>query len=226
MSESSYAASVVLPAHSAAATQAGHAAGGVHRGGTSGIDSGALNIEGVPHARGFTGGSGVDDWIVAAPHPWWVVHTHARNEKLIAQALAQRDACFYLPLVSVHHTYAKSKASFQVPLFPGYLFLSGGHAECDVARRTNRVAQILRVDDQLRLRRELTQVYRAISSGKQLTLYRAIQVGQLCRITRGPLQGTEGVVVRNANGCRMYLAVTMLGQSAEIEIDAGLLEAV
>ena len=48
----------------------------------------------------------------------------------------------------------------------------------------------------------------------------------MCRITRGPLQGTEGVVLRTANGCRMYLAVSMLGQSAEIEIDAGLLESI
>ena len=190
------------------------------------MNSGLLNFNSVPPSGGSTGGFCVDDWIVAAPNPWWVVHTQARNEKLIAQTLAQRGVCFYLPLVSVQHTYAKSKATFQVPLFPGYLFLNGEHAECDVARRTNRVAQILRVDDQRRLRQELTQVYRAISSGKQLTLYNAIKVGQICRITRGPLQGTEGVVIRNGNGCRMYLAVSMLGQSAEIEIDAGLLEAV
>jgi transcriptional antiterminator RfaH len=223
MSDNVCAASVAPLARMTAARPS-QAAGGARRSGTLGPGLSVRNVDGAPSAGGYPGGSCLDDWIVDAPDPWWVVHTHARNEKLIAQALAQHHACFYLPLVSVHHTYAKSKASFQVPLFPGYLFVCGGHAECDVARRTNRVAQILRVDDQPRLRRELTQVYRAISSGKQITLYRAIQVGQMCRITRGPLQGTEGVVVRNGHGCRMYLAVSMLGQSAEIEIDAGLLE--
>ena len=49
----------------------------------------------LPRIRGlYAGGSCVDDWIVAAPDPWWVVHTHARNEKQIAQAL--RSGCVLL----------------------------------------------------------------------------------------------------------------------------------
>ncbi len=182
-------------------------------------------LDGVP--RGPFGDPAVaDDWIIQAAAPWWVLHGQARNEKVIARELLEHNACFYLPLVDVRHTYAKSKVSFRVPLFPGYVFLSGGPSELETARRTNRVANILAVDDQPRLRQELTQIYCAVRTGKTIELYPKIQAGELCRITHGPLMGTEGVVIRNGHGCRMYLSVTMLGQCAVVEVEASCLERV
>lgn len=164
--------------------------------------------------------------ILRAPGRWWVLHTHARNEKRVASALVEHGIQHFLPLVYVHHTYAKSEATFAVPLFPSYVFLCGGHAECDRARRTNRLASILEVVDQDQLRTELSCICRIVERGHAVELFPSLQPGQRCRITGGALKGLEGVVIQQGHRCRMYVSVTMLGQSAVVEVDAGVLEPV
>ena len=165
------------------------------------------------------------EWILRAPGRWWVIYTRARHEKMIALALEKQEVCCYLPLVSVHHTYAKSKASFTLPLFPGYLFFCGEAAACDTVWRTNRVVTILPVHDQNRFRAELQQVCRIVSGGNQIETFPALREGRRCRIRSGPLKGIEGVVER-CGKTKLYVGVTAVGQSAVLVIDAGLLEPV
>jgi transcription antitermination factor NusG len=50
-------------------------------------------------------------------------------------------------------------------------------------------------------------------------------VGRRCRVTAGPLEGMEGIVVRRDKLARLVLEVSILGQGASVEIDADLLEA-
>jgi transcriptional antiterminator RfaH len=164
--------------------------------------------------------------ILRAPGRWWVLHTRARNEKRVASALAEHGIQHFLPLVYVHHTYAKAKATFAVPLFPSYVFLCGGHDECDRARRTNRLVSIIEVVDQDQLRTELSCICRIVEKGHAVELFPALQPGQHCRVTGGALKGLEGVVIQHGHRYRMYLAVTMLGQSAVVEVDAAVLEPV
>jgi transcription termination/antitermination protein NusG len=166
------------------------------------------------------------DWVGDAPGRWWVLHTRARNEKCVAAKLAEQRIVHFLPLVSVRRTYAKSKVTFELPLFPGYVFLRGDEGACDIARRTNRVAHILHVDNQTQLHTELKQVQAALASGEPVALFPALQTGQRCRMSGGPLKGLEGVVIRRGRQCRMWLDVTVLGQSAVVEVDAAMLEVV
>ena len=155
---------------------------------------------------------------------WWVIHTRVKTEKLVAQELARRDCRSYLPLVPVQHTYAKSRATFLLPLFPGYVFLHGDDRAYDVAVRLRQVANVLKVEDQRRLQMELRQIERVMHSGTHVSLYPSLRTGRRCRITRGPLQDLEGVVQRWQGRTRLYVAVTLIGQSAMVEIDAALLE--
>lgn len=158
------------------------------------------------------------------PGRWWVLHTRARNEKWVVGRLESQGAAVYVPLLNVRRTYTKAKFTFALPLFPGYVFLHGDHEACEQARRTNRVAQVLWVADQMQMQRELLQIERALEAGGTVELFPALQAGRRCRVARGPLQGIEGTVIRRGQRCRMYLAVTMLGQSAVVEVDAALLE--
>lgn len=160
------------------------------------------------------------------PGRWWVLHTRARNEKWVAGRLESQGVVAYVPLLNVRRTYAKAKFTFALPLFPGYVFLHGEHEACEQARRTNRVAQVLWVADQVQMQRELLQIERALEAGGAVELFPALQAGRRCRVVRGPLQGVEGTVIRRGQRCRMFLAVTMLGQSAVVEVDAALLEVV
>ena len=157
---------------------------------------------------------------------WWVLHTRARNEKAVARSLDQYGVLTYLPLVVVRHTYSKRTVAFDVPLFPGYLFMQGTLLDRERALQTNRVAQVIHVDDQARLDRELQQIRRAIESGASLDLYPSLHVGQRCRVISGALEGIEGTIVQHGTVSRIVLSVTILGQSASLEFDGALLEPV
>lgn len=157
---------------------------------------------------------------------WWVISTRARQEKALGNDMARVGIRYYLPLVAVKHTYEKCQATFHKPLFPGYVFLFGSHGACDEARRTARVVSVLHVQDQTKLHIELTHIQRALRSGRSVELYPAIKIGRRYRVTAGPLKNTEGVVVQQGRHHKMYVSVTMLGQSAILEVDASLLESV
>jgi transcription antitermination factor NusG len=151
------------------------------------------------------------------------VHTKARNEKALAADLDYLGIGCYLPLAHTGRRYGGRTVYVDIPLFPGYLFLSGGPEERLGALGTNRVANVIRVVDQERLKADLRQIYRVTTSNKPVDVYPGIRRGRRCRVTHGCLKGVEGVVIRRRGVCRVYISVVALGQSAEVEIDASLL---
>ncbi len=157
---------------------------------------------------------------------WWVVHTKARNEKALAANLDSLNISYFLPLARVRRRYGRRVTQVRMPLFPGYLFLCGGAHERYATLMTHRAANVIDVADQERLKADLRQIYRAVNSEVPVDLYPGIRRGRRCRIVGCSLAGLEGVVLRRRGVCRVYLAVESLGQSAEVEIDPGLLEVI
>ncbi len=155
---------------------------------------------------------------------WWVAHTKARHEKALAADLDTRGISSFLPLVKVLRRYGNRTAAVHLPLFPGYLFLCGTADDRSAVLTTNRVAHLLRVADQEGLKRSLRHVHRMTTSGVAVDLYPGIQRGRRCRIRSGVLQGLEGTVLSRRRMCRVYVAVDVLGQSADVKIDPSLLE--
>ena len=155
---------------------------------------------------------------------WWVVHTLARHEKALARDLERKAIDYYLPLARVERRWGRRRAQIQIPLFPGYLFMRGGEEERLSTVQTKRVARVINVHDQQRLKEALGHIRRMVESGRPVDLYPGIRKGRRCRIVRGPLRGLEGVVLRRQGVFRVFVAVEILGQSAETEIDGASLE--
>lgn len=156
--------------------------------------------------------------------PWWVAHTKSRNEKALACQLVNRGVPYFLPM---HWKVAKKRGRTLrslLPLFPGYLFFSGGDDERLEVLKTNRTASILPVQHQARLIDELRPIETLLKLGKTVLPHEYIQVGQRCRVTAGPLMGTEGIVVQTPKETRLVLQVDMLGQAASVEIAADMIE--
>lgn len=160
------------------------------------------------------------------PGPWWVVHTKARNEKALAASLERLRIGYFLPLVNTRRRYGGHTVWLQLPLFPSYLFLAGEEEDRYATLMTHRAAAVIRVTDQERLKKELIQIYRlTVSSEATINLYPSLRRGHRCRVVRGSLAGLEGVILQRRDQCRMYVGIEALGQSAELEIDPSLLEA-
>ena len=157
---------------------------------------------------------------------WWVLHTKARNEKAVAADLEKMRINHFLPLVECRRTYNGRAQSVKIPLFPGYVFLCGGSDDRLKALRTNRVARVLEVGDQERLKSDLRHIYRVVASREPVDLYPRLRRGRRCRVISGTLAGLEGVVLRRRGLWRVYVGVEFLGQSAELEIDPMLLEVI
>lgn len=160
----------------------------------------------------------------ALPGPWWLVHTRSRCEKALAADLDRLGIGYFLPLARRRRLHGGRRVEVLLPLFPSYLFLSGGADERYATLMTHRAAQIIEIVNQEGLKDELRQVYRVMLSQEPVELYCGLKQGQRCRVTSGPLAGLEGVVLRQRDWCRIYVGVEVLGQSAELEIDPALLE--
>ncbi|MBN2376019.1 MAG: UpxY family transcription antiterminator [Sedimentisphaerales bacterium] len=155
---------------------------------------------------------------------WWVAHTKARNEKVLAWQLLKWNIAYFLPMREKVRVRKGRRHRPILPLFSGYVFFCGDEDARYKALTTNRIANVIEVKDQVLLVRELEQINQALQSKTKLDPYPFLKKGDLCRVTAGPLVGMEGIMVRKRNNAKLVLNVAILGQAAAMEIDADLLE--
>jgi transcriptional antiterminator RfaH len=155
---------------------------------------------------------------------WRVAHTKSRNEKALAWQMQKKDVSYFLPMTK--KVYRRKGRTFRslLPLFTGYVFFCGDEDDRVEVLRTNRVASIIEVKDQPGLVAELGPIQLALDEGQQLLPHKYIKAGQQCRVTAGPLVGTEGIVVRTREHTRLVLQVDMLGQATSVEIAMDMIE--
>jgi transcription antitermination factor NusG len=59
-----------------------------------------------------------------------------------------------------------------------------------------------------------------ISSASDYVCCPYLREGMLVEVTRGPLQGVKGRLVREARPCRLVLSISLIQRAVTIEIDA------
>jgi transcription antitermination factor NusG len=166
----------------------------------------------------------------AAVERWAALRTAARWEKKLAAALAVAGVPVFLPLLTRFTTSHGKRRSAAVPLFPGYVFCS----ETDFLTSKKltpgtraQVAQVLRPPDPETLRAELRGIA-SLLADRRLVQERLVGgVGDVVRVTGGPLGGHEGRVVRvKPNRWVLVVEVSFLGARLEAEVDERLVQKV
>jgi transcriptional antiterminator RfaH len=155
---------------------------------------------------------------------WWVAHTKSRNEKALAHNLINKAISYFLPMSWRVTRRTGRKIRSLLPLFSGYLFFCGNENQRLEVLRTNRVANLIAVNDQEKLLSELLDIEQALRAGAVLTPHKYIKAGQRCRVLAGPLADMQGVVLKTKTITRLVLQIDMLGQAASVEIDTDLIE--
>ena len=155
---------------------------------------------------------------------WWVAHTKSRNEKALAWQLIHREVPYFLPMSWKVTKNKQRTLRSLLPVFPGYLFFCGQERERLEVLKTNRVANLIPVNNQPQLVTELSPIETVLRTGEILLPHDYLQAGQRCRVIAGPLMGTEGIVEYTPKGHRLILQVEMLGQAASVEIDLDMVE--
>jgi transcription antitermination factor NusG len=153
---------------------------------------------------------------------WYAAHTRANHEKRVAEQLGRRAVEHFLPLYQSVRKWADRLKRLEVPLFPGYIFVRLPLQERLRVLEIPGVARLVGFDnlpaalpdDEVEaLRSGLTGQLRAVP-------HPYLKVGRRVHIIRGPLEGREGILLRNKGDFRVVLSVDLIMRSVAVEVGA------
>jgi transcription antitermination factor NusG len=152
---------------------------------------------------------------------WYAAYTSANHEKRVAIQLEQRSVEHFLPLYhSVRH-WKDRRVQLQLPLFPGYVFVHLAFRDrLQVVQIPGLVHLIsfaghpapLQVED-------INALKNCLNHGERVAPHPYLQAGRRARVTSGPLQGLEGIILRRKNRTRFILSFDLIMRSVAVEID-------
>jgi transcription antitermination factor NusG len=156
----------------------------------------------------------------ATPH-WYASSTCANHEKRVVQQLRLRSIPYFLPVYESVRTWKDRRKRLELPLFPGYIFVRIPVKE---RLRVLELASVVRLVGFGGLPcalpdAEIEALHNIPPCRLRAEPYGYPAVGRPVRITRGPLQGMEGTLVRRKGSVRLVLSIDMIRQSASVEVD-------
>lgn len=162
-------------------------------------------------------------------HPaWWALYTRHQHEKVIADMLDAKGFEVFLPLHNTVRRWKDRRKVLSLPLFPSYVFIRGGlHRKLQVVSTPgvymalSRGGQVAIIPDA-----EIEAIRRIVDGYIDVEPHPFLRCGERVRVTRGSLEGVEGILTRKKNLFRLVLSVDMLAQSVAVEIDAADVEPV
>jgi transcription antitermination factor NusG len=152
---------------------------------------------------------------------WYAAYTSARHEKRVAEHLQRIGVESYLALYSATRQWNQRRVLVEMPLFPGYVFVRIPLAERLRVLSAPGVAYLVSTrggpvplaDDEIEpLRNCLAHKLRA-----EPTAY--LRTGNRVRVTRGPLSGLEGVIVRREGESRFVVSIDLIMRAIAINVE-------
>jgi transcription antitermination factor NusG len=162
------------------------------------------------------------------PRAWYVVYTRHQHERTVAEILTYKGFETLLPLYKVMHRWKDRAKLISLPLFPCYVFLTGGlERRLDIMATPGIHALVSNAGQPAVIpSSEIDSIRRAVESGSRVEPHPMLKCGDWVRVRLGPLEGVEGILLRKRNVYRLILSVEMLGKAAAVEVDGLLVEKV
>ncbi len=153
---------------------------------------------------------------------WWVLYTRHQHEKTVAEVLSAKGFEVFLPLYDSIRRWKDRKKLLSLPLFPCYVFVRGGLDRRLQVVTTPGVHMILFHGESVAIvpEPEIEAIRRAVEGPFRVEPHPFLKCGERVRVTRGSLEGVEGILTRKKNLYRLILSVEMMAQSVAVEIDA------
>jgi transcription antitermination factor NusG len=160
--------------------------------------------------------------------PWWALYTRHQHEKTVADMLALKGLEVFLPLYESVRRWKDRKKMLSLPLFPCYVFVRGAVNRRLHVLTTPGVHMILSHGEHAAIipEDEIEAIRRTVDGSVRVEPHPFLKCGERVRVTRGSMEGIEGILVRKKSLYRLVLSVNMLAQSVAVEIDASDVEPV
>jgi transcription antitermination factor NusG len=153
--------------------------------------------------------------------PWYAVRVRSRFEFTTSSILRDRGFEQLLPLYRSRRRWCDRVKELDMPLFPGYVFCRFDASSPVRVLTTPGVVHIISagrtpipVDE-----REISALQDICRSDLPVQPWPYLELGRRVLIERGPLAGTEGVVVELKGGYRLVASISILQRSVAAEID-------
>lgn len=154
---------------------------------------------------------------------WYAVRTRSRHEKRVRDQLDGRPGVeVFLPLWERWSRWKDRKKKVQFPLFPGYCFARFEYADRLRILKAFGVVDLVGVSGQPEPipEVEIEAVRTLVGSTLRYDPHPFLTEGMEVEVVRGPLLGVRGRLIRKDREARLVLSVTLIRQSAAVEIDA------
>jgi transcription antitermination factor NusG len=152
---------------------------------------------------------------------WWAIYTRHQHEKSVFNGLLAKNFEVFLPMYESLRRWKDRNKLIAFPLFPCYVFVRGGLDRKLQVLTTPGVHKVLyRGEDIASIPdQEIESIRRSLDANCRIEPHPFLKRGDRVRVTRGTLEGVEGILVRKKGLCRLILSVDMLAQSVAVEID-------
>jgi transcription antitermination factor NusG len=158
--------------------------------------------------------------------PWFAICTRHQHEKTAAHVLTNKGFEVFLPLHNVKRRWRDRDKTLALPLFPCYVFLHGDldrRLDVLVTPGVNRFVEVAGRPAQIP-ENEILMIREAIKRNISIQPHPYLKFGDWVRVRSGPLEGFEGILVRQKSGSRLVLSVELLGKAAAVEVDLSTVE--
>lgn len=152
---------------------------------------------------------------------WFALRTKARHEKQVRDRLEAHGFEPLLPLVTRLSQWKDRRKEVELPLFSGYCFARfRWNDRLTVANVTGVVSIVGAGPRPERIPDEEIEAIRALMVSRlSYGAHPYLEEGMMVEVTRGPLEGIRGVLVRKEKRHRLVISVHLIKQAAAVEID-------
>lgn len=161
---------------------------------------------------------------------WYAVYVKSRHEFVVSGELRQKGIETFLPSVAKLHQWKDRKKQVEMPLFPGYVFVSIApepEAFQNVIKTRGTVTFISLVPGHPTpvAPEEIDSLKIVLGSGECVDIYPHLQEGTPVRVTKGVFRGARGVLEQKRDQHFFLVSMELLGRSVAVKILAGDVEA-
>jgi transcription antitermination factor NusG len=153
---------------------------------------------------------------------WFAAYTCANHEKRVREQLGQRSLESFLPVYETVRRWKDRRMRLELPLFPGYIFIHMAKVDRLRVLQVPGVVRLVGFNGQLCALpcEEIEGLKRGLASGVRAEPHPFLTAGRRVRVTSGPFEGRQGILLRRKGNLRLVLSVDLIMRSLVIDIDA------
>ncbi len=152
---------------------------------------------------------------------WYATYTLPRHEKAVQHQLTLRSVESYLPLYEKRSRWKDRVVRLQLPLFPGYVFVRIPLADRVHVLQSPGVVRLVGFNGRpaalAENEIERLQKFLALRNAEPFPY---LVTGKRVRVSSGPLEGLEGVVVRRKSSSRVVVTIDTIQRAVAFEVAA------